>query len=162
MMCDVCCVPRCTGRSCLPRTGTVSCCWCCLAGTVGSRDGGNTSQLGWNCSNLARDCWNCSLGVLHSKNPIQRESARLNGTLPDTVIFDQNGVRFELPAGAKAYHPWQSFDHWREGERVILLDKQDGTFIMLSVVPFLHLNVSWFANSYAATSGPGWRRLVSW
>jgi hypothetical protein len=68
-----------------------------------------------------------------SRKSIQKESARLNGTLPDTVIFDQNGIRLELPAGAKAYHPWQSFDHWREGERVILLDKQDGTFIMLSV-----------------------------
>ncbi len=68
-----------------------------------------------------------------SRKSIQKESARLNGTLPDRVTLDQSGVRLDLPAGATAFHPWQSFDRWREGERVILLDKQDGTFLMLSV-----------------------------
>lgn len=67
-----------------------------------------------------------------SKRSKVKEFSRLNAKLPDTLILDQNDVRLELPAGVKAFHPWQGFDGWREGERIILLDKQDGTTLMFS------------------------------
>lgn len=68
-----------------------------------------------------------------SKRAVVKETARLSATLPERMTLDQTGVKLELPAGVNAFHPWHSFNRWREGERVILLDKQDGTFLMLSV-----------------------------
>src|SRR5512146_430386 len=68
-----------------------------------------------------------------AKKSMAKESAQLNTTLPDRVTIENGGVRLELPAGATAFHPWQSFGGWREGQRVILLEKSDHSFIMIPV-----------------------------
>jgi hypothetical protein len=91
-----------------PNWGAVGCIWLVIAGIV------------------AWAFWS-------SKKSMAKEAAQLNATLPDTLIFESSGVKLKLSAGATAFHPWQSFCGWREGERVILLDKHDNTFLIVPV-----------------------------
>jgi hypothetical protein len=68
-----------------------------------------------------------------AKRSSAKEFSQLNATLPDSLNIDSTGVRLELPGGATAFHPWSTFKGWREGQRVIILDKQDRTFVMVPV-----------------------------
>jgi YcxB-like protein len=103
--------------------------WATVAGLVGRNDP-NWKALGI--------FWVVIAGIIgwafySTKKSIAKESAQLNATLPDGVTIENGGVKLELPAGATAFHPWQSFRGWREGQRVILLDKTDQSFIMVPV-----------------------------
>lgn len=100
-----------------------------IAGMIG------TTRPNWTAVGVI---WLVIIGILawsayRSRKSFAAQSARLNSTLPTTLEFESRGVHLELPEGATAFHPWQSFSGWREGERVILLDKRDKTFLMVSI-----------------------------
>lgn len=59
--------------------------------------------------------------------------AQMNARLPITLILENGGVKLEFPVGATAFHPWPSFAGWREGKRVIVLQKENKTSLMLPV-----------------------------
>lgn len=58
----------------------------------------------------------------------------LNATLPDRISLTNEGVKSDGPNGATSFLPWTSFEGWREGQRVLLID-QTGTkrFVILPI-----------------------------
>lgn len=51
------------------------------------------------------------------------EGARRHAILPDTIRFTSQGVAWEGPDGETGFRPWRQFDGWRQGRRVIVLDR---------------------------------------
>jgi hypothetical protein len=62
-----------------------------------------------------------------------KEFSQLNNALPDWLNLVDDGVKVNGPKGATAFQPWNNFNGWREGKRVMLLDLQAGGFMMLPV-----------------------------
>jgi YcxB-like protein len=60
--------------------------------------------------------------------------AKANAMRPDRIMFTNDGVQSEGPNGATSLVPWRSFRNWREGKRVILLERSEGKhFLVLPV-----------------------------
>ncbi len=55
-----------------------------------------------------------------------RTLSRLDAALPDKVILTNDGVKSDGPDGATSFLPWNSFKGFREGQRVILVDRGKG------------------------------------
>jgi Na+/melibiose symporter-like transporter len=63
-----------------------------------------------------------------------QEFAPLNATLPDRIVFTDEGVTWDGPDGARGFLPWRHFNGWREGRRVVLVDRaRTKSAVMLSV-----------------------------
>ena len=69
--------------------------------------------------------------IQSTKRKLARELVRLNAALPDWINVGDDGVKFEGPNGAKAFHPWSSFTRFREGRRVMVLDQYDGKQVVM-------------------------------
>jgi hypothetical protein len=67
-----------------------------------------------------------------------RELTQLNATLADNIILTNDGVKFDGPDGATGFLPWRNFKGWREGERVLLIDKCEGNSSVM--IPIAHLS----------------------
>ncbi len=52
-----------------------------------------------------------------------RAFTKLDAALPDQVILTNDGVKLDGPDGATSFLPWNTFKGFREGQRVILLDR---------------------------------------
>lgn len=52
-----------------------------------------------------------------------REIVRINDMRPDTIRFTSAGIAFDGPDGAVSFRPWWHFNGWREGRRVVILDR---------------------------------------
>jgi len=61
-----------------------------------------------------------------TKRAWARQLTQLNATLPDQVIFTNDGVKLDGPNGATGFLPWRNFKGWREGQRVVLIDQCEG------------------------------------
>jgi hypothetical protein len=60
--------------------------------------------------------------------------AKANAMRPDRIMLTDDGVQSEGPHGATSLVPWRSFRSWREGNRVILLEKSEGKhFLVLPI-----------------------------
>jgi hypothetical protein len=60
--------------------------------------------------------------------------AKANAMRPDRIMLTDDGVQSEGPNGATSLVPWRSFRSWREGNRVILLEKSEGKhFLVLPI-----------------------------
>jgi len=63
-----------------------------------------------------------------------RELTQLNATRPDQMSLTNDGVKCDGPDGATALVPWRNFKAWREGRRVILVERREGNrFVILPV-----------------------------
>ena len=72
--------------------------------------------------------------VYRTKRARVRELTQLNADLPDHVYLTSDGLKWDGPDGATGFLPWRNFKGWREGKRVVLVDKIDGSrFVMLPV-----------------------------
>ncbi len=69
-----------------------------------------------------------------SKRTMAKEFVALEASLPDWIMLENDGLRFDGPNGATAFQPWSNYKGWREEGRVILLDRAEGRgFTMLPV-----------------------------
>jgi hypothetical protein len=66
-----------------------------------------------------------SWNIFWTKRARGRQLKKLNATLPDQVSFTNDGVKWEGPNGATGFLPWRNFKGWREGRRVVLVDKSE-------------------------------------
>jgi hypothetical protein len=72
--------------------------------------------------------------LYNQKRTRARQLAQLNATRPDQMTFTNDGVKCEGPNGATALVPWRNFKGWREGQRVVLVERSEGNrFVMLPV-----------------------------
>jgi len=72
--------------------------------------------------------------IYRTKTATERELSRLNSTLPDSIALTSDGLWFEGPNGASEFQPWRNFSRWREGQRVAILYRSEGTgFVILPV-----------------------------
>jgi len=63
-----------------------------------------------------------------------REFEQLNARLPDWITVADKGVTLSGPDGATGFLPWNHFSGWREGRRVLLLDRtQECGFVILPI-----------------------------
>ena len=72
--------------------------------------------------------WAVILGIVgwvfyRTKKGMAKEFSQLNTTLPDWVSLVDDGVKLNGPQGATAFQPWNNYKGWREGKRVMLLDR---------------------------------------
>lgn len=69
----------------------------------------------------------CLLYALYSRRQaFSQRLAKMNAMRPDRVTLTSDGVQGEGPNGAASFLPWKSFKSWREGKRVILLERTEG------------------------------------
>lgn len=60
--------------------------------------------------------------------------AQLDAGLPDTLTLEAEGVRLHGPNGAEGYQPWTSYQGFRAGQHVVLLDRREkGLYNVLAV-----------------------------
>jgi hypothetical protein len=81
----------------------------------------------------------CLLYSLYSRQ--QASSKRLekiNAMRPDLISFTNDGLQAEGPHGAAWFLPWRSFKCWREGKRVILLERAEGK--QIHILPVAQLS----------------------
>ena len=72
--------------------------------------------------------------VYSTKRARARELTQLNATLPDHISLTTDGIKLDGPNGATGFLPWRTFKGWREGLRIVLVDKSEGNrFVMLPV-----------------------------
>ncbi|HXP81774.1 MAG TPA: YcxB family protein [Verrucomicrobiae bacterium] len=63
-----------------------------------------------------------------------RQLTQLNATRPDLMSLTNDGMKFDGPNGATALVPWRNFKGWREGRRIVLVERSEGNrFVMLPV-----------------------------
>lgn len=75
-----------------------------------------------------------ALAIYRTKRRMTGEFTRLNATLPDWIHLANDGLKFEGPGGASAFQSWGDFKGWREGGRVMLVDRVEGHgFVILPV-----------------------------
>lgn len=55
-----------------------------------------------------------------------KQLEKINAMRPDRVSLTNDGWQAEGPHGASSFLPWSSFKTWREGKRVILLERTEG------------------------------------
>jgi hypothetical protein len=68
-----------------------------------------------------------SLYALYSRRQaFSKRLERMNAMRPDRVTLTSDGVQGEGPNGAASFLPWRSFKSWREGKRVIMLERTEG------------------------------------
>jgi hypothetical protein len=53
--------------------------------------------------------------------------AKVNAARPDQISLSDEGVKYDGPNGATSLVPWVYFKGWREGRRVVLIDRSDGS-----------------------------------
>ncbi len=51
--------------------------------------------------------------------------ATLDASLPDLLLLESAGVRMRGPGTAEGFQPWSSYTGFRQGEHVILLQRQE-------------------------------------
>ena len=68
-----------------------------------------------------------------AKKSMADEFLKMKAGLPDSLSFEDTGVRLQGPNGATGFQPWGNFKGWREGRRVVLLDMRGGGFLMFSL-----------------------------
>lgn len=67
-----------------------------------------------------------------NKRARRQQFSKLNLTLPDQIALADDGVKSDGPDGATSLLPWRSFKGWREGKKVILVDRAQGkNFVIL-------------------------------
>lgn len=72
--------------------------------------------------------------VFRVRRATQKQWKRLNGALPDWIDLSDKGMKMDGPNGASSFQPWANFKGWREGQRVILVDRaQAGGPVVLPV-----------------------------
>ena len=72
--------------------------------------------------------------LYRSRLSTARDYSELEKNLPDSLTVAPDGVHFDGPDGARAFSPWAHFKCWREGRRVIVLDRSTvNGFAMLPV-----------------------------
>jgi hypothetical protein len=69
----------------------------------------------------------CLLYSLFSRQQaFSKRLAKVNELRPDRVNLTTDGLQAEGPHGATSFLPWETFKSWREGKRVILLERNEG------------------------------------
>jgi hypothetical protein len=85
-----------------------------------------------------------------------KQLTQLNATRPDQTTFTNDGMKFDGPNGATALVPWGNFKGWREGRRVMLVERNEGNrFVMLPVAKLSdveRLPIRQFLQSHIATA----------
>jgi len=76
-----------------------------------------------------------SWSISRTKRLRMRELKEINATLPDQVSLTSDDVKYDGPNGETGFLPWRSFEHWREGRRIILIEKREGKGIVILPVP---------------------------
>lgn len=69
--------------------------------------------------------------VYNSRKAETKGLSKLNAALPDHINLANDGVKMDGPDGATGFLPWRNFKGWREGHRVMLLDKTEGNSSVL-------------------------------
>jgi hypothetical protein len=67
-----------------------------------------------------------------------RQLARLKVTWPDWFTLTEDGIESCGPGRATSFHPWENFKSWREGRRVILVQRERGK--RAAVLPVANLS----------------------
>jgi hypothetical protein len=81
----------------------------------------------------------CLLYSLYSRQQaFSKRLERINAMRPDRVSFTNDGLQAEGPHGAASFLPWRSFKSWREGTRVILLERTEGK--QIHILPVAQLS----------------------
>jgi hypothetical protein len=63
-----------------------------------------------------------------------RQLAQMNAARPDQMDLTNDGLKCDGPNGATALIPWRNFKGWKEGRRVILVERAEGNrFFVLPV-----------------------------
>jgi hypothetical protein len=75
------------------------------------------------------------LWALYNQNKARsRELVKMNMARPDQMDLTNEGLKCAGPNGAAAMFPWSNFKGWREGRRVILIERNEGNrFVILPV-----------------------------
>jgi hypothetical protein len=72
--------------------------------------------------------------LYNQKRTRARQLDQLNAMRPDQMTLTNDGVKCDGPNGATALVPWRNFKSWREGRRIMLVERSEGKrFVMLPV-----------------------------
>lgn len=72
--------------------------------------------------------------VFSSKKAQTKGLSKLNEVLPDDISLANDGVKMNGPNGATGFLPWRNFKGWREGQRVVFIDKtEENSSVLLPV-----------------------------
>lgn len=93
--------------------------WGTIAGVVGH------NKVNWHAIGMV---WLILAGLFvwtfyRVKRSRARALARLDATLPNQVILTDDGVKMDGTNGATSFLPWDTFNGFREGQRVFLLNR---------------------------------------
>jgi len=74
------------------------------------------------------------LALFERKRNRARQLAQMNAIRPDVMTFTNDGLKCDGPNGATALVPWSGLKGWREGQRVLIVERTEGNrFVMLPV-----------------------------
>jgi hypothetical protein len=95
-------------------------------------------QANINWTMISFECLGLATGLLISIYVINRARAQrlsqLNATRPDKISLIDDGVKYDGPNGAISLFPWTNFKGWREGRRIMLIERTQGNkFVILPV-----------------------------